>query len=512
MDVVQNFLNGLKAYLQRFSLTQLLLMAGIIVLCIVGVMFLSGVFKTISYGTLYSDLPVDEAGEVTARLDEMGVDYKLSDGGTAIKIPSSKVYQTRINLASQGLPTGGSKGYSIFDKTNLGMTDFIQKVNYRRALEGELARTISDIEEVRAARVHIVIPEKRLFAEDQEETTASVVLKLAGSGSLGKRQLSGITHLVASSVEGLEAQNITVIDNWGNLLSSVHGGDPMISLSATQLEMKKSVESYLEGKAQSILSSALGNSRAVVRVDAELDFDKVSRTMERYDPENTAVRSEERMESRLSDSSRTTGLDTAQAGGNELNERIITNYEVSKTIETVASAVGNIKKLSVAVMIDGRYRDVETENGDIQNQYIPRDSAELSQLSSIVQRAVGFDSNRNDEFSIVNLQFDAGNMEEQQQQLDILGQRNFYIEIGKKVLIALGLIIAFFYVKGKIKKAFKTIARYAPPPPPPPPPPPEPIEEEPPAPPRPRLVDKMRKVADEKPEELTKVIKTIMAD
>jgi len=511
MDVVQNFFDGLKSYLKRFSLTQLLLMAAIIVLCVVGVMFLSGVFKTISFGVLYSDLPVDEAGEVTASLDEMGIDYRLTDGGTTIKIPSGKVYQTRISLASQGLPTGGNKGYSIFDKTNLGMTDFIQKVNYRRALEGELARTIADIEEVRGARVHIVIPEKRLFAEDQEETTASVVLKLAGVGSLGKRQLAGITHLVASSVEGLQAQNITIIDNWGNLLTSVQGGDPMISLSATQLEMKKSVESYLEGKAQSILSSALGNSRAVVRVDADLDFDKVSKTMETYDPENTVVRSEERMESRLADSSRTTGLDTAQTGGNERNERVITNYEVSKTVQTVASSVGNIKKLSVAVMVDGRYREVETDNGDLEQQYIPRDSAELSQLSSIVQRAVGFDTTRNDEFSIVNFEFDTGEMGTETSEYDFVSQPGFLIDVGKKVLIALGLLLAFFYVKGKVKKAFKSIAKYAPPPPPPPPPP-QPVEEEPPAPPKPKLVDKMKKVADEKPEELTKVIKTIMAD
>jgi flagellar M-ring protein FliF len=510
MDYLQRFFEGIKNFLKRFSLTQLLLMAAIFVVCLVGLFFVSGVFKSATYGVLYSDLQIEEAGEITAKLDEMGIDYNLADGGRTIKIPSQKVYQTRISLASLGMPTGGSVGYSIFDKTNLGMTDFVQKVNFRRALEGELGRTISNLEEVKAARVHIVIPEKRLFEEDQKETTASVVLKLSAAASLSKRQLFGITHLVASSVEGLHAENITIIDNWGNLLTSPQGGDPMVALSATQLEMKKSVESYLESKAQTLLSSALGNSRAIVKVDADLDFDQVNKSIETYDPDKIAVRSEERQEFNSADSSSSVGADTLSSGGREISERIITNYEVSRTVQTIASSVGNIRKLSVAVMVDGRYEQVQGDNGDLEQRYIPREDAELQQLSSIVMRAVGFDSTRSDEFSIVNFAFDTSDMEKEQQELDMIGQRSFYFDIGKKVLYLALLVLAFFYLKGKVKKAFKAISKMAP----------APVrqvrtpdqEEIVVEPPKPKLVDKMRSVAKEQPSEVTKVIKTMMSD
>ena len=512
MENLQNLFKGFSAILKRLSLTQMLLMAAIVLISLIGLLFLVGVFKTVSYGTLYSDLQADEAGEITAKLSEMGVDYKLTDGGGSIKIPSHKVYQTRISLASLGLPAGGSIGYAIFDKTNLGMTDFVQKVNYRRALEGELSRTISGLEEVRAARVHIVIPERRLFEEDQKQATASVVLKLTGAGMLNKRQLFGITHLVASSVEGLQAENITVVDNWGNLLSSPQGGDPMMALSASQLEMKKSVESYLESKAQSLLVSALGNSGAVVRIDAELDFDRVNKTVETYDPDNVAVRSEERLETSVADSSSSIGVDTSMAGGREVTERIITNYEVPRTVETVASSTGNIKKLSIAVLIDGRYEQVENEEGDLERQYIPREEAELQKLSAIVKRAVGFDNTRNDEFEIVNIAFDTSDFEQEQVALDKIGQKNFYLDVGKKVLTVLGLLLAFLYVKKKLKKVFKAIAGYAPPAPSKQtltrPPEEEVIVE----PPKPKLVDKMKMVAEEQPDELTKVIKTMMSE
>ena len=518
MDSLQRFYKGLTELIKKFSLTQLLLIATIFVISLVGIMFAAGVFKSVTYGVLYSDLDPQESGEIAAELKEMGVSYELTDGGKTIKIPSGDVYQTRITLASQGMPTGGSAGYSIFDKTNLGMTDFIQKVNYRRALEGELARTISNLEEIRAARVHIVIPEKRLFQEDQKEPTASVVLKLSGAGSLTKRQMYGIKHLVASSVEGLMAENITIVDNWGNLLTSPQGSDPMVALSATQLELKKTVESYLENKAHSLLASALGNSRAVVKIDAELDFDQVSKTMESFDPDQVAIRSEERLETAMADSS--IGTDTSLAGGSEITERVITNYEVSKSVQSVASSVGNIKRLSIAILVDGSYEEVEDPEGVIEKEYIPRDSTELAQLSAIVKRAVGFDDTRDDEISIVNIPFDTSDLEQQQMEMQKMDQMNFYIEVGKKVLIFLGILIAFLYVRSKLKKAFRAIARYAPKPPPAPKVDMKKQEEEKKKKeeeeeiklekPKPKLIDKMKVMAEQQPDELAKVIKTMM--
>ena len=258
MESLKEFLKNIGQVVARMTASQVMMLFGILAGVIVGIVIVVGLVSDVTYSRLYSNIDEAEAGEIVNYLNDNKIPYRLSDNGGSIEIPSSDVYRTRISLASDGIPRSGNIGYSIFDQNNLGMTDFLQNLNFRRALEGELTRTITQLSEVQAARVHIVMPKERLFREDKKEATASVVLKLRGNADLAKRQVAGIAHLVAASVEGLKPSNIAILDYDGNLLSSGQETDPIAGLSGTQMEVRKNVEQYLEDKAQSMLNGVLG--------------------------------------------------------------------------------------------------------------------------------------------------------------------------------------------------------------------------------------------------------------
>jgi len=392
------------------------------------------------YTTLYTNLSPEEGGEIVDKLASLGVPYRISAGGTAILVPEASVQSTRLKMAAQGYPHGGMVGYEIFDKSNLGMTEFLQKVNYRRALEGELAKSIMSLNEVAAARVHLMIPEQRLFARDQKEPTASVVVKL--SRPLTKGQVSGIAHLVAASVEGLTTDRIAIVDYEGTLLSGRAGDDSDALLSSSQLELRKNVEHYLENKAQSMLDGTLGSGRSVVRVIADLNFDKVEKSSESYDPNRAAIRSEE----------------TGRASNSTT-----TNYAISKSVERVVSAFGNIERLSVAVIVDGTYAPALTPNTSAGETYRPRSDEELQQIQALVETAVGFDSTRSDHIEVVNMAFATGSMEETQTELDAVSHREFYYDLGKKVFYAVLALLALFYVHRIFRRLGEAIQTATPP-------------------------------------------------
>ncbi len=242
MDYFKNLFKNLSEFARAMSPSQAIVLLGVVAGTIVALFVGGNWLGSVNYSVLYSNLESSDAGEITEYLAEEGIAFELSDGGATISVPSQDVYNVRISLASQGMPRSGNVGYSIFDESNLGMTEFLQNLNFRRALEGELMRTIMQLSDVEAARVHIVMPKDRLFKKDQQDATASVVLKLKHAGGLAKSQLSGITHLVASSVEGLQPDNISIIDYDGNLLSSQMGSDQLAGLSSSQLEVRKNVE------------------------------------------------------------------------------------------------------------------------------------------------------------------------------------------------------------------------------------------------------------------------------
>ncbi len=518
MEAIKDYLKNLAAVVGRMTPSQVMMFLGVVAGTIVGVVLLVGWANDITYSRLYSDLEESEAGEIASWLTDNKIPYQLSDGGRAIEIPSDRVYESRISLATQGLPRGGTMGYSIFDQNNLGMTDFLQNLNFRRALEGELTRTIMQLSEVKAARVHIVMPKERLFKEDQKNATASVVLKLTGNDRLSRPQIAGISHLVASSVEGLTPDNITIVDYNGNLLSSGQDGDLLAGLSGSQIEVGRQVEKHLEGKAQSMLDEVLGSGKSVVRVTAKLDFQQLERTAEMFDPNAPSVRSEERTQTSSSTTDKETEASESSADDN--SETVITNYELNKTVEHIVDAVGTIDRLTVAVLVDGVYAPVEGEGGEMESVYQPRSPEELNRLEAIVKNAIGFDGERNDQVEIVNIAFDRKNIEQDQQLLDSIYMRDFYLDIARKLGYFLLVAVLFLYFRKKAKKLFSSLGRLTPAPrksavrqetavaennneev--------EPVMAEKR---KLRLVDKMQETAKDQPEEIARVIKTMMVE
>ncbi len=430
-------------------------------------------------------------------------------------VEESRVGEIRVRLASAGMPSGGAVGYEIFDKSNMGMTDFLQKLNYRRALEGELMRTISGLSEVAAARVHIVMPEQKLFVEDETSPTASVVVKLRAGTSLGKHKVHGIQQLVASGVEGLTPENVTLLDYTGALLSETPGGDPTIALTGRQLDLQKSVESYLQAKAQTLLDGVIGPNRSIVRVNAQLNFEKVERTIEEYDPDNLAIVSQEKMEETTTDNSNT--AEGGSSGSEIRKDNTIVNYEVNKTVQHIVEETGNIDKLSVSVIVDGKY-EADPETGE--SVYSSRSPEEISQLSTAVRNAVGVDDDRQDSFEMVSVQFDRQYFQEEREQLDQLEQRQFLMDVGIKALQIFGIIIGLLILRRYWRKLVKTIKSWVPPAPKQPAPvrvrssggdeeEPEPLDTEQR---KAKLTDQMTSVAKEKPDEIAKVIRTMMIE
>ncbi len=311
------------------------------------------------------------------------------------------MYDMRLALAGEGLPQSSIIGYELFDRTNLGVSDFVQKINYRRALEGELARTILQIDEVEAARVHLVVPEKALFKDDEKPATASVVLKLKSGRPLRSEAVKGISHLVASSIEGLDAADVTILDSRGMLLSE-NKNNSLAAATATQYDLQQKVESYLVQKAQSMLESVVGQGNALVQVTADLDFRQVERTLEQYDPDNSAIRSEQIQEEKgaRADSSAPSGRNSS-----------VTNYEVNKTVEHIVENLGNVKRLSVAAVVNGVPRTVDRDGQKVV-ELNPRSPDEMAKLTDLVKKCVGFNPVRNDEVSVTNLSFGTNGTEQ----------------------------------------------------------------------------------------------------
>jgi flagellar M-ring protein FliF len=526
MEYLKQLLKNIADMVRSMSPSQAMMLIAVVAGLIVGAVVVANWVKSVNYSVLYSDLEPAEAGEVVSQLTEQNIPYKLSDGGTTIMVSSDDVYRMRISLASQGIPRSGNIGYAIFDKSNLGMTEFLQNLNFRRALEGELMKTIMQLSDVQAARVHIVMPKERLFRADKQEATASVVLKLRHPSGLSKSQLSGITHLVASSVEGLKTENVSIIDYNGELLSSNTGSDPLAGLTGSQLDVRKNVEQYLEKKAQSMLDGVIGPGKSIVRVTAELDFQQVEKTNEIYDPNSAVVRSEERTEETKTASDKQDAANESR-DDNKV-ETAITNYEINKTVEHIVNSVGNVKRLSVATLLDGVYKKVEgAEGGAAQPVYEPRSEEEIGRISAIIKNAVGYDSQRGDQIEVVNIPFDRSGMEVEQEKLDKIVQQEFYFDIGKKVGLILLAIVAFLYIRSKLKKFFTSLGKVLPEAQPMRPGirpavgiPGQPmaVEEEEailpiiPEARKPKLLDQMQVTAKSRPEEIAKVIRTLMAE
>lgn len=426
----------------KLSVQQKLVIGIFVVVTMVLIGFIIFVFNEPSFSTLYTNIAQEDASQVIDYLNSQKIAYKIEDNGQTIKVPNEKVYETRLALAGKGIPSSGIIGYEIFDKTTVGMSEFMQKLNFKRALEGELARTIMQLEEVGEARVHIVFPQKSIFKEEEKEPTASVVLKLKNNSGLSKNNILSITNLVSSSVEGLKPGKVTILDTKGKLLSKEFEEGPLAFASNKQYEIKQTIENYLVSKAQTMLDNVLGYGNSMVQVNADLDFSQVEKTMELYDPESQVAISEQSLSAQ--NNGNVSGDSTTAA-----NESSTTNYEISKTIQKVIEGSGNIKKLSVAAVINGIPKTVK--KGDkTTTVFEERSEEQLRKLEDIIKNAVGVDLNRRDQFSIVSIPFEMQNSEEVSEQKaspfdDIQKWSNF-------ILIFAAVGAAMFVMKGLLSR------------------------------------------------------------
>jgi len=415
---------------------------------------------------LYSDLSQEDASQIITELEAQQIPYELRGDGTKIYVKQDVTLRLRMTMAERGLPTGGSVGYEIFDNTDaLGTTSFVQNLNYLRALEGELARTIRAINRVKAARVHLVLPEREVFSRERRDPSASIIVRVAGE-PLTRNQIRSIQHLTASAIDGLSPGNVSIVDEKGNLLASGAGGEEEGLLSTSLDERNIAYETRLQAQIAKIVESIVGPDGARIQVSAELDFNRITRTSDTFDPEGQVVRSTQTVEESNSSADGISndavtvgnaipnGTDGEGANGstdqaNRTEETV--NYEISRTTQTEVIEAGSIKRLSVAVAVDGIY----TQAADGTVSYTPRAEDELSKITALVRSAIGYDQSRGDIVEVVNIQFAARDIPEPLSEVEepFLGlTKADYMRMGETGVLALiSLLVLLFVVRPLIR-------------------------------------------------------------
>jgi flagellar M-ring protein FliF len=424
---MDGFLEQLKAFTSKFTLTQLIALVATFVLVVGLVAGSAWWLNKGDYVLLFDDMDADSAAQVVTRLKSMKVPYQVDGGGRAVRVRSESVDELRLELSSQGMPASGRIGFEIFDRTQFGATEFLEKVNYRRALEGEIARTVATIGEVSSARVHIAMGKDSLFGEPRP-AKASVVLKLRGQRPLAASSIAGISNLVAASVEGLRPEAVVILDSFGRPLArpSEDDNDP---LGAAQIERQQRLERDLSTRVIALLEPVVGPDRVRVNVALKLNPQTSEETEERYDP-NTVVRSRQissdqanlpgalgqvagtrsNLPPQPSDPKTPTA---AVPGAGSSRTAETTNYEVSKTTRRVVRPPGEIARLSLAVILDDDHQQKKETDGAVSNVRVPRQREELQKIHGLVAAAVGFDMMRGDQLTVENVSFDEPAVEDE---------------------------------------------------------------------------------------------------
>ncbi len=369
--------------------------------------------KTASYQVLYGNMGIDDAAAIITWLTENDISYQLANNGRNIKVAAANVHKLRLQLASVGLPQGGGVGFEVFDDQSFALTDFVQNVNYTRALQGELARTIASLNPVDTARVHLALPEKRLFQNQQQDPTASVVVTLRPGQRLNEKQIQGIVHLVSGSITGLQPENVTIIDQNSKVLTAIGDQGLLGSISPDMLEIQIQVENKLQERAQALLDRTVGPEQSMVRVTAALDFTKFEKTEEIFDAEEPVIRSEQISEDKSGTVSAggVPGVTANLGGGADETVRTsptssrysrTTNFEISKVISRTINPVGTLQKLSVSVMVaDLIIAATEAEPATT----MPRSAEELDNIKKIISSALGLNSARGDQIEVISMPF-----------------------------------------------------------------------------------------------------------
>jgi flagellar M-ring protein FliF len=422
---------------------------------------------------LYGGLDMADAAKVVAQLDATNVPYELGNGGTSVFVPADQVARTRIALAEQGLPSGGTVGYELFDKSNaLGTTSFQQNVNLVRALEGELARTIQAIDSVKSARVHVVLPRRELFSRDKPEASASVLLQMRGRAQLTASQVAGIQQLIASAVPSLSPEHISIVDTNGTLLSeNREGSDPVASTAAKADQRRRQLESQLSHTIEELVERTVGPGKVRAEVSLDMDFDRINTSEEIYDPDGQVVRSTQTVDHKSSDKdgsadapvSVSTNLPDANTDGTSAQGRTsaesrseeTVNYEISKKVVNHVRETGVVKRLSVAVLLDG----ITATDADGNKTFQPRSAEQIEQLTSLVRSAVGFNAERGDTVEVVSMPFAEPEMAVPQQTGIFLGlEKSDFMQIAQYLaLFVLAILVLLLVIRPIVNRAIDTM-------------------------------------------------------
>lgn len=440
---------------------RLAVLGGVFVGLLIFFVFVSAQVSKPSLSLLYGSLSSVDSASVAAKLEETKIPFEVSGDGSQIRVPKNEIGRARMLLAQAGLPNGGSMGYEIFDQqSGFGTTGFVQNINQVRALQGELARTISTLDPVDFAKVHLVLPQRELFSRETHNSSASVTLKLKPSARLSREQIYGIQNLVANAVPELKADKVTIIDTEANLLAGGSRDDDSEAMAGLKAEeMRRSYEQRMTAAIEDMVGRIVGFNKVRASVTADLNFDRISTNSESYDPEGQVVRSTQSVEEGAAESQTTPGGVSVQnnipggsdaagsdASGSKSNRtEETTNYEISKTVQSIVRETGEVKKMSVAVLVDGAM--VADKDGN--KTYQPRSQEELDKIAALVKSAIGFDATRGDAVEVVNMPFTEVEMPEIGEDSTLFGfDRAQLLQTAEMIMLAImGILVILLVLK-----------------------------------------------------------------
>ncbi|MCX4309360.1 MAG: flagellar basal-body MS-ring/collar protein FliF [Desulfovibrio sp.] len=444
---IQNTVNSVKQFWGRLGMAPRIAIAGGIVAALALAIGLSLYLTKPEFKVLYSNLGPEDASSVVKALQAEKIQYRLTDNGSTIMIPAEKVYDQRIKIAGEGALVGQGIGFEIFDKVKVGQTDFVQKINYTRALQGELARTISEFPSVESARVHLVMPQRSLFVEERQSPSASVVLKLNRPNQKpDQKEINAILNMMVMAVEGLDKNHVSITDNGGKVLYEPQE-DNLTGISSTQLEHRQQVQNSLEKRIEEMLQPIFGPGRVIAKVNADIDFSQKTIRREIFDPEKTVVRSEQRseetqqgranLEAGAPDANfRGDGITGSVSHQNGNRETRTTNYEINREEQQIVANVGDLRRLTVAVIIDGSYEKTEGAWS-----FVPRKPEELERVRQLVSNAVGLNAERGDSLEVSSAPFNDSEPPHEPNFAEMLA--DYAERLGKPLLNAL---LAFLFL------------------------------------------------------------------
>jgi len=447
---------------------RLAVLAGVFVGLLVFFVFVSSQVSKPTLTLLYGNLSSVDSASVAAKLEETKIPFEASADGSQIRVPKNEIGRARMLLAQAGLPNGGSMGYEIFDqKSGFGTTGFVQNINQVRALQGELSRTISTLDSVEFAKVHLVLPQRELFSRETSQASASVTLKLKPGKRLSREQIYGIQNLVANAVPELKTDKVSIIDTEANLLAGGGNDSPEAMAGLKSEEMQRAYEERMNASIEDMVGRIVGFNKVRAHVSAELNFDRIQTNSETYDPEGQVVRSTQTVQDDSNEAEKgnaPVGVQNNIPGGNgdqtdsgtsSKNSRAeeTTNYEISKTVKSIVSETGSVKKISVAVLVDG----IMVADKDGKKTYQPRTQEELDKIAALVKSSIGFDAKRGDTVEVVNMAFSEVEMPDIGASSTLFGfDRGQLLQTAEMIMLAImGILVILLVLKPIMTSLFQ---------------------------------------------------------